>query len=145
MAAITLPKIVYGGGPTTLQFKRGPQAFVPYWKPRLHDNVSTSGAARERVVENPDILISFQMQHLVIDDDMPGWMTFMAFALAGGEFEFFPNSAMTDFYNCVDDLGEWAPKYTAPKKYSASFRLRVLVDAQTPSDPGVILKRFYGI
>jgi hypothetical protein len=82
---------------------------------------------------------------MVIDDDMPAWMTFMAFALAGASFKFFPNSAMTDFYNCVEDLGEWVPKYTAPKKYASSFRFRVLVDSQTPSDPGVILKRFYGI
>jgi hypothetical protein len=100
---------------------------------------------RERVVENLDILISFDMTHLIIDDDMPAWMSFMAFALAGGGFQFYPCSALTDYYNCVEELGEWKPKLTAPKKYSASFRFRILQDSQAPSDPGKVLRRFYGL
>jgi hypothetical protein len=146
MAAIQQPQIVYnpGGGAVTLAFKRGPQNFKPYFAPRLHDNLATSGAARERVVENADILISFEMQHVIIDDDMPGWEAFMAWALPGGQFKFYPNAAMTDFYNCVDENGksEWA--WTAPKKYKQTFLFRILQDGQAPPDTATILRRFYG-
>jgi hypothetical protein len=147
MAAISQPQIIYnpGSGNVTLAFKRGPQNFLPAWSPRVHDNLSTSGAARERVVENLDILINFDMQHILVSDDMGGWESFLAFALAGGQFNFYPNAATTDYYHCVDESAKSELKYTGPGKYSKSFTFRIINDSQAPSDPGVILRRFYGI
>jgi hypothetical protein len=141
------PEITYpsGGGTLALTFTRGPQNFLPQWAPRVHDNLSTSGAARERVVENLDILISFEMQHHIIDDDMPNWQAFIAFALAGGEFKFYPCSSLGDYYNCVEESAKCEMKYTAPKKYSSSYVFRIINDSQAPSDPGKVLRRFYGI
>ncbi len=55
-----------GGSLTTLTFLRGPVDFTPYWDARVHDNLSTDGSARERVVENPDILISFSMPNMIL-------------------------------------------------------------------------------
>ena len=146
--SFALPKIVYtpaGGGATTLQFVWGPVDFDCYWDARLHDNLSTSGLVRERVVENADLLISFQMPHMVVDTAMPAWATFLSFALLGGSFQFFPSAALADNYNCVlEDLG-WHPKRNAPKKYASTIILRILQDSQAPSDPGVVLRRFYGV
>jgi len=142
-----LPKLVYnpGSGSVTLAFVNGPQAFAPYFNGRVHDNLSTSGKVRERVVENLDILIAFDMGHVVADVDMPGWAAFLAFALAGGEFQFYPNAALADNYNCVLEDTGWNPKINAPKKYAQSIVFRVLQDSSAPSDPGVILRRFYGV
>jgi len=143
------PKIVYtpdGGAETTLAFGiRGPQAFEPYFEGRVHDNLATSGAVRERVTEAIDILIPFNMGHLIASDDLPSWGAFMGFALAGGQFQFFPNLNLPDYYNCVIEDTDWKPKWTAPRKYAASFVLRVLNDDRRPSGPDEILRRFYGI
>jgi hypothetical protein len=126
------PKIVYTAvsTPITLTFVRGPSDFTPYWDGRVHDNLASSGAARERVTENLDILIEFAMPHLVADDDMPGWASFMGWALLGGSFKFYPNSGMSDYYNCVEESGGMKLKHNAPKKYSAGFTFRVLQDGQ---------------
>jgi len=146
--SLSLPKLTYtpsGGALTTVQFVRGPVNFMPYWDGRVHDNLSTSGLVRERVVENLDILMSFEMPHMIADQDMPGWAPFLAFALAGGTFQFFPNAALTDNYNCVIEDPKWSPKWNAPKKYSSAIVFRILNDSQCPSDPGVVLRRFYGV
>jgi hypothetical protein len=142
------PQIVYtpsGGSATTITFTRGPQNLKPYFNGRVHDNLSTSGKSRERVVENLDILIAFEMQHQVADGDMPGWAAFLAFALAGGTFSFYPNQGLPDNYNCVLENANWEPKWNAPKKYASTYTFRVLQDSQAPSDPGVILRRLYGV
>jgi hypothetical protein len=144
---MSYPQIVYnpGSGNVTLAFTRGPLDFTCEWAGRVHDNLSTSGLVRERVVENLDILISFQMPHMIADQDMPGWASFLAFALAGGEFQFYPSSTLADNYNCVLEDAGWKPKWNAIKKYGSTITLRVLQDSSAPSDPGVVLRRFYGI
>ncbi len=146
---MSAPKIVYNtgvGGDVTLTFTRGPQDFLPEWAPLIHDNVASSGAARERVVENRAICIGFTMPGLTTaGGDLAAWMTFMAWAIGGGTFQFYPNAALTDYYNCVEEAAVWQPTWVAPGVYSAPFRFRVLMDSQAPADPGTILRRFMGV
>ena len=140
-------KIVYnpGSGNVTLTFKRGPVNFRPYWDGRVNDNLATSGKVRERVVENLDILISFELPHLVLTDDMSAWDAFAAWALAGGGFAFYPSDSLADYYNCVAEDKGWGPARNAPQKYGVTVVLRILQDSQAPSGPNVVLRRFYGI
>jgi hypothetical protein len=146
---MSAPKIVYntGSGDVTLAFVRGPLDFLPEWAPVVHDNVASSGAARERVVENRGILIPFTMPGLTVGGgDLAAWMTFMGWAIGGGAFKFYPNAALTsDWYNCVEEAGAWQPRRVAPGVYSAAFRFRVLMDSQAPADPGTVLRRFMGV
>jgi hypothetical protein len=143
---VPFPKITYvSGGTQTLTFVRGPQNFACDWTPRVHDNLSTSGAARERVVEGMDLIISFGMANHIVQDDLPGWELFMAFALAGGSFKFFPDSTNAEYYNCCEESGEWNLRLNAPKKYGASYKFRILKDAQTPAGPSTVMRRFYGL
>jgi hypothetical protein len=141
------PQIIYnpGTGNVTLTFKRGPLNFKPYWDGRVHDNLATSGAARERVVENLDILISFEVPHMVLTDDLSAWASFEAWALAGGQFQFYPCSTLTDYYDCVAEDSKWTPARNAPAKYGAPVVFRILQDSQCPSGPDIVLRRFYGI
>ena len=142
---MSLPKIVYGSS-VTLQCARGPVGFECFYQARVHDNLSTSGKVRERVMENADMLIAFDMPNMLVSDDYPTWATFMATALTGASFKFYPNAALSDYYNCVDESnGEWKAARNGPGKYAASFLFRILQDAQAPSDPGVVMKRFYGV
>lgn len=144
---MSLPKVIYnsGGGAVTLQFVRGPVDFDAQWAGRVHDNLSTSGKARERVTENLDILLTFTMPGHVVDGDMPAWGTFLAWALAGGGFTFYPNAALTDNYNCVTDDVDWVKRRVAAKVYSASYQWRILQDGSAPASPDIVLRRFYGV
>jgi hypothetical protein len=81
----------------------------------------------------------------VADDDMPGWGTFLAWALLGGSFKFYPNQGLSDYYNCVMEDDGWNLQRNAPKKYSSKFVFRVLQDSQCPASPDVILRRLYGV
>jgi hypothetical protein len=143
---MALPKVVYdaGAGPVTLQFARGPQNFKPYFASVIHDNEATSGA-RERVTERNDLLLSFSMGYMRVDDDLAGWSAFMAWALGGGQFSFYPNAALADYYTCVSEDEGFEPALVAPGIYGAAFVWRVWPDARMPAGPGVVLARFYGI
>jgi hypothetical protein len=141
-------QIVYHPASTdvTLAFARGPVNLEAYWDVRCHDNLATSGAARERVMENPDILIGFEMPHMLVADDLVGWAAFEAWALAGGQFKFYPCSTLTsDYYNCVLEDTKWAPKRNAPRKYGFTVVIRILQDGQAPAGPDVVLQRYHGI
>lgn len=140
-------KIVYnaGAGNVTLTLKRGPLNFRPYWDGRLHDNLGTDGSKRERVIENLDILISFEMPHLLLQDDMTAWASFEAFALPGGGFQLYPSDQLTEKYNCVLEDSKFEMTRNAPQKYGAPVVIRILQDAQAPADPAQVLRRFYGI
>jgi len=129
----------------TLAFSWGPENFKPYWAGRVHDNLSTSGAVRERVVENLDILMDVPMPHLLVGGTLDDWGAFEAFALAGGGFQFYPDSSQpTIYYNCVAEDSDFAPVRGGPKKYSAIMKFRILNDAQAPTSPTQILRRYYG-
>ena len=140
------PQIVYHSATVdvTLAFVRGPLNFCCYWEGRVHDNLSTSGAARERVVENLDLMIEFDMPHMLLMTDLVSWESFMAWALAGGGFKFYPCSTLTDYYNCVLEDPGFKPGWNAPQKYGAKVKIRILVDGQTPVGPDIVLRRFYG-
>jgi hypothetical protein len=143
---MSLPKIVYHPltVDVTLQCSKGPVGFACHYKSRVHDNVATSGL-RERVFEGNDMLISFNMPFLSVTDDLPGWMSFAQWALAGGSFKFYPDAALSDYYNCVSDDEGLPLTYVAPGRYSTGFNFRIVPDSQAPADPGVVMKRFYGV
>jgi hypothetical protein len=145
-AAVSV-KIVYnpGSGNVTLTFKRGPLNFKPYWGGRVHDNLATSGGARERVVENLDILMTFDMPNLVVTDDLNAWGSFMQFGLLGGQFQFYPCDALGDFYDCVLEQTTFEPVRNAPAKYAAAVVVRILQNANAPTGPDIVVRRFYGI
>ena len=103
------------------------------------------GAVRERVIENADILISFDLPHMVLFDDLAGWTALASFGLLGGTFKFYPWSAFGDYYNCVLEDSKFAPKRNALRKYGTSEVWRILQDGQAPATPEIVLRRFHGV
>ncbi len=140
------PKITYdaGAGTVTLNFALGPQNFSPIMRVRAHDNLATSGAVRERVVEATDILLPFGMAHLLVGTTVATWAAFLAWGLSGGEFKFYPDGAQGTYYNCVLEEQEIAFARNAPKKYGTTVTLRVLLDGSAPTDIAAVLTKFYG-
>lgn len=141
-----LPKIVYdaGAGLVVLQCVRGPRAFQCFYKTRKNDNLATSGV-RERVLEGNDILITFEMPAMRADDDLPAWAAFMKFALAGTQFDFYPNVDINEHYHLVSEDEGWEPARTGLGVYAAAFKFRVAPDSIAPADPVQVIKRFNGI
>jgi hypothetical protein len=139
-------KIVYdaGSGSVVLNTQRGPHDFRAYYQTRKHDNLATSGV-RERVLEGNDILISFRMGFMKVDDDLAAWAAFMKYALGGGQFDFYPHDTINEQYHCVSEDEGFEPERVAPGRYAAGFVFRVAPDVLAPADPGVVLKRFNGI
>ena len=143
---MSLPKVIYTPvtTPITLQFVRGPQGFRCDSKAIVHDNEATSGI-RERVHERTELMLSFGMGHLRINDDLAAWSTFMVWALAGGSFKFYPDAAQSTYYNCVSEDEEFAPARVAPGVYSAAFVWRIVPDSLSASaTTGLVMRLFYG-
>lgn len=142
-----LPKVAYtpeGGAPTELQFEEGPQNFECFWETRVNRNLATANVV-EHVFENNDLIITFEMQYLKVDRDLPYWASFMLHALPGNQFKFYPDGDAAEFYNLVSEDEGFVPRRNKFKRYSAAFRWRVVEDAQAPTGPDQVLKRFYGI
>ena len=141
---MALPLIKYGTGPTILAFVRGPRDFRAYYASRAHDNVATGGL-RERVVEHHDLMVSFAMEALRVDDDLAAWGTFVRWALDGGTFEFHPYGAGLDYwFRCVLEDQGWAIERRAPGVYGAQFVLRVVPDEKEPASVAEVMLKFYG-
>ena len=143
---MSLPKVIYnpGSGDVTLTFVRGPRQFACYYSSRVHDNLATGGL-RERVVEAKDILIRFEMPALRLTGDFGDWAQFEDWALAGGQFSFYPDASLADYYHCVSDDTGFEYARNAPGQYAAAFHWRIVPDSQAPANPGEVMKRFYGI
>jgi hypothetical protein len=143
---MALPKLVYnaGAGAVTLQFQRGPKDFRCELSAKVHDNVATSGL-RERVHERADMLVSFAMPSLVVGDDYDQWAAFAAWALRGGQFDFYPNASIDYHFHCIADDDGFSPVRVAVKRYSATFAWRVVPDAAMPTSVAVVMESFYGL
>jgi hypothetical protein len=146
---MSLPKIIYGSTPTTLQCQKGPAGFICYDRPVTHDNVATSGLA-ERVIERVDTFIAFRMPALKVnggaqEDDLEAWGTFARWAMAGGEFEFYPQGNQATYYHCKYEGEEFRLERQGPAVYSADFVFRIVPDGQAPAGIGTVYELFYGI
>ena len=125
----TVPKIVYdpGTGPTTLTFIYQPRN-LPYVNlvPVRHDNYSTAGA-RETLTERVDEFLTINMQHVKLVADAPAWEAFFRYALRGGTFAYYPDSAVATFTNYTLDDSEKAIEYKAAGFYTFSAKFRKVV------------------
>jgi len=142
---MAVPKIIYnaGAGNVTVTFSRGPQGFQAWPKAVGHTNVATSGLT-ESVQERVEIHVSFNMQHVRIDDDYVAWSAFIAWALPGGQFKFYPDSTQATYYNCVMEGDEAQFPWKAPRVYSGAFHFRILPDSAAPSNAGEVMRKYYG-
>ncbi len=123
------PKIVYdpGTGPTTLTFQRPPR-FVPayYTAAVRHDNVASSGV-RESIYERADQFLEFEMEWVASGTDVTNWNSFMVYALKGGQFSYYPDSALTTFTSYWLEDAEWIPKYKSLGQYTFRMKMRQVV------------------
>jgi hypothetical protein len=123
------PQIVYnpGSGNVTLLFKYPPRSVTGFdMEAAAHDNISSAGV-RERIIERIDNFLELEMPYIAIGPDLSNWQTFFQFALAGGQFSYYPDSAQSSFTNYwLEDAKEIAA-YKHPGIYSFKLRFRQVV------------------
>ncbi|HWE50463.1 MAG TPA: hypothetical protein VG273_11760 [Bryobacteraceae bacterium] len=147
---MALPQIIYGGGPTTLTFKRGTKGFSASDSARRNDNVSTSGL-RESVYEATDLMIGFSLPGLLISDDFTAWENFYSWALQGNSFSFVPNlsvlvASVPWAFNCLVEDKEFSPKYLGGMgRFSLDCKFRVVLDGSAPANAGMIMRAYWGM
>ncbi|HXJ95013.1 MAG TPA: hypothetical protein VMT20_19405 [Terriglobia bacterium] len=123
------PQIVYntGTGPTTLQFQRAPRNVPAYeLKAMRHDNIASSGV-RESIIERIDTFLSLEMEWVGIGSDVQAWSGFMNFALAGGQFAYYPDASHTAFTNYWLEDTNWTAGYKSPGQYTFKLKFRQAV------------------
>ena len=106
-----LPKIVYGSGPTTLNF-----TFPPVNKPGTDElkaertDTITSTGLKQSVFERTDTFKTLQMDY-VPAADLANWAAFIAYAIEGGEFEYYPDATISGTHATytLEDT-DWKPQ-----------------------------------
>jgi hypothetical protein len=124
-----LPKIIYdaGAGDITLAFLQpNKNVSADNLEAVRHDNIASSGV-KEVVYERTDEFLEFDMPWMSIGADVAAWRAFMDFALAGGEFDYYPDSDLADHsaYTLEDTNYKSAYKVPAQYSFSAKFRKKV--------------------
>jgi hypothetical protein len=123
------PQIVYdaGAGPVTLAFRRPPRKVPAYqYNAVRHDNISSAGV-REAVLERIDTFLELEMEWVRIGADVQAWNQFMQFALAGGQFAYYPDASQPAFTNYWIEDTNWTAAYKAPGQYTFKLKFRQVV------------------
>jgi hypothetical protein len=123
------PQIIYnpGIGNVTLAFMYPPKNVTAFnMDAVVHDNISSAGV-RERIIERIDNFLELDMPAVAIGSDLTNWQTFFSFALAGGQFAYYPDSSQSSFTNYwLEDVKEVAA-YKHPGIYNFKLKFRQVV------------------
>jgi hypothetical protein len=82
---------------------------------------------REAVLERIDAFLELEMEWVGIGADVQAWNQFMQFALAGGQFGFYPDASQPAFTNYWLEDSNWTAAYKAPGQYSFKLKFRQVV------------------
>jgi len=125
---MAFPKIVYGSGPSTLQFMR-PARKVPYaWQTSQRtDTISTAGV-KQSILKRIDNFIEFEMEWIGNNAaEAAAWATFMAYALTGQAFYFYPDASQGANTQYTLEETDFNLAWKAPGQYSYKMKFRQVV------------------
>jgi len=91
-----------------------------------HDNLASSGV-RESVNERIDSFLDLEMEWVGIGSDVSAWQAFMAYALQGGSFQYYPDSSQSAFTSYWLEDTNWTAAYRSPGQYSFRLKFRQVV------------------
>jgi hypothetical protein len=123
------PQIIYdaGSGPVTLSFTQLPRRVPAYeYAAVRHDNVSSAGV-RESVLERIDVFLELEMERVASGSDVQAWDEFMQFALGGGQFAYYPDSAESAYTNYWLEDTNWTAAYKTAGQYTFKLKFRKVV------------------
>ncbi len=128
---MSTPKITYtplaGGIAQTLTFARPPRLVAAYNRVATrHDNLSTAGV-KETVVERVDNFLELTLEYVGIGSELTAWASFMAEALQGVPFDYFPDASLPDYTAYTLDDTDWKAEYKSPAQYTFKVVFREVV------------------
>lgn len=90
------------------------------------DSITSSGV-KQAIYERTDKFMSIQMD-FIPQADLPNWVAFADFALAGGEFNFYPDADLSEHaLFSLEDLS-WQPKYSFRRTDKTTLKFRLVVE-----------------
>jgi len=127
--ALVLPKITWPAGTTTntLLFILPPTNVASFdYVASRHDNVSSAGV-RESIHERIDQFYEFTMGWQTVGTDIDAWATFMAYALQGATFDYYPDATLGAHavYELWETNGKAAFKQLGRRSFVFKMRLAV--------------------
>ena len=118
------PKIVYGVGPTTLNFTYPPvQKSGTFDREAIRYDTFTTTRIRQSILEAVDIKLTLTIE-VVPFSDLPAWDLFMDFAIRGGQFAYYPDSALSTFNTYDMEDTTYKPKLNVRSFDKFSFTIR---------------------
>jgi hypothetical protein len=126
-----VPKFVFNS--TTFVPTYPPKGKVPLDGQRAerHDSLTSSGL-RQSVTERIDRVLTLNFPNIP-ESDLSSWDTFLSWALAAGQFQYYPDSTQMSFYTYQLEDTEGVPEWVGFQLYKLTIRLRRVVAAQIGS------------
>jgi hypothetical protein len=126
---MTYPQITYYVGSTleALAFTYPPRNVAAFNSVATrHDNIASSGV-RESILERIDNFLEIDMQTVLSGSDVAAWNAFMQYALAGGQFNYYPDASQPSFTAYWLEGTTWKANYQAPGLYRFKVKFRQVV------------------
>lgn len=126
---MSYPQIVYpsGNGTATLNFMTMPRNLPAYSSQAVrHDNVASSGV-RESVLERIDNFLDLDLEWVGVGADIANWAAFMAYALQGGSFAYYPDASLSTFTNYWLEDTNWTAAWKEAGQYTFHLKFRQVV------------------
>lgn len=123
------PQITYyvGSSLVTLPFVYPPRNVAAYNAVATrHDNIASSGV-RESILERIDNFLEIEMRTVLSGSDVQNWNEFMQYALAGGQFNYYPDASQGSFTSYWLEGTTWKAAYASPGIYSFKLKFRQVV------------------
>jgi hypothetical protein len=78
-------------------------------------------------IERIETFLSLEMEWVALGTDIQAWSGFMNFALAGGQFAYYPDASQTAFTSYWLEDTNWTAGYKSPGQYTFKLKFRQVV------------------
>jgi hypothetical protein len=116
----------------TLSFIVAPR-FVPHSSKRaVRSDTYSTGGVRQTVMERIDQFMDFKMEWIAAGADAAAWEAFLASALQGIPFDYYPDAAAANYTTYAATNTDAKLAYKAPGRYEVDLEFRREVQLVTP-------------
>ncbi len=95
-------------------------------KATRHDNTSSFGI-RESIFERAETFTNIEMDTVLSGTDIANWQTFLAFALQGSQFNFYPDAALAAKTAYTLEGTDFDAAWKAPGLYTFKVTFRAVI------------------
>lgn len=131
MSAWITPKFVYNGNTFIPTYPAKGKVPVDGQRAERTDSTTTSGL-RQSVTERIDRIVTLEFPSIP-ESDLTSWDAFIGWALAAGQFQYYPDHTLSSNNTYQLEDTEAVPEWVNYQLYKLTLRLRRVVSAQIGS------------